>query len=111
MLGSPFIQGLDIVEKTKEAAWVHFNTGDSTITNGIRMTAIHFVEHPSEGISTARLHPSAPAISGETLLLHRRSQNLTGSLAPLSRKGNRAWNSSHVAASILESQVGRCPDG
>jgi hypothetical protein len=39
------------------------------ITGEIRLTAIHAVEHPSAGISTARLRPSGRAISSENRLL------------------------------------------
>ena len=52
------------------------------ITTEIRMTTNRVAEHSSEGISTARLRPSVPAISGEKLLALRLSQNPPGPLEP-----------------------------
>ncbi len=77
----------------------------------IPKTAIRSAVHPSEQISTARLHPSGQAISSGNLFPLGLSQNQTAPLVALFLKRNFGWDSNRVGASLLQSQFGRCLDG
>ena len=67
-------------------------------------------EHPSAGISTARLHPFAQAILSESLSPRRRSQEMTGLRVSLFPSDIPAQHSSRVEAALLESQLGYSPN-
>jgi len=77
-------------------------TGYRSTTVGIHVTAKRAVEHSSEGISTARLHPFGPAISSVNLLSLQRSQTLIGPLVLPFLRNIRARDSNRAGASLHE---------